>query len=112
VSAAKAKGTAWETAVVNTLRDYLSHRVERRTLSGSKDRGDIAGLPDVVIECKNAAKVDLAGWLDEANTERRNADAMVGAVWFKRRGKSSPRDGYVLLDGDTFMFLLREAGLS
>jgi hypothetical protein len=31
-------------------------------------------------------------------------------VWFKRRGKASAGDAYVLMDGATFARLLREAG--
>lgn len=36
----------------------------------------------------------------------RNAGALVGAAWIKRRGKAS----YVVMDGETFTHLLREAG--
>jgi len=30
-------------------------------MQGSRDRGDIAGLPGVVIEAKNCKQLDLAG---------------------------------------------------
>ena len=106
MSAAKRKGTAWESAIVTHLRDWGHRAVERRALAGNLDRGDIAGIPGVVIEAKSAARIDLAGWLREAHIERDNDGAAVGVVWFKRRGKASAGDGYVLMDGATFTHLL------
>ena len=32
------------------------------------------------------------------------------AAWIKRRGKASPGEAYVVMDGETFTHLLREAG--
>ncbi len=110
MSAGKRKGTAWESAIVAFLKGEGWPHAERRALAGSADRGDIAGVVGVVIEAKSAARVELAAWLDEANAEAVNDRARIGAVWFKRRGKTSPRDGFVLMDGQTFATLLREAG--
>ena len=110
MSRERAKGTAWESAIVQYLRDVGWPHAERRALHGTNDQGDVAGVISVVIEAKNAARVQLAAWLDEAERERRNADADVGAVWFKRRGKASPGDGFVLLSGRQFARLLRQAG--
>lgn len=110
MSASKAKGTHWESAIVSYLRDRGWVHAERRTLNGTRDRGDVAGLPGVVIEAKNAAKVELAGWTDEALREAGNAGADLGVVWFKRRGKTSAGDGFVLMTGETFAGLLKSAG--
>lgn len=110
MAASKRRGTAWESAIVTYLVGKGWMHAERRALAGSKDRGDIAGVVGVVIEAKSAARVELAAWLDEANVEALNDRSRVGVVWFKRRGKSSPRDGFVLMDGETFVELLREAG--
>jgi len=110
VNPSKAKGTGWESAIVTCMVRAGWPDVERRALQGILDRGDIAGGPGVVIEAKNARQVCLAGWLDEANAEADNANADVGAVWFKRRGKTNPLDGYVLMDGATFLWLLRKGG--
>jgi len=111
MSAAKAKGTRWESAVVDCLRAWGFTYAERRPLSGSKDKGDITGIPGgPVIECKNQSRVSLAEWLDEAHQEARNADAPFGVVWFKRRGKTNAGSGYVLMDGATFAALLKQAG--
>lgn len=105
----KQRGTAWETAIVRYLSEHFPY-VERRALSGASDKGDIAGLPGVTVEAKAASKLDLSGWLNEAQTEGINAAARVAVVWFKRRGKGSAGDGYVLMDGHTFTYLLKEAG--
>lgn len=110
MTASRAKGTRWETAIVDYLRTSGATHAERRALHGSDDRGDITGIPAVVIEAKSAARVELAAWLDEANAERDNDCADVGAVWFKRRGRASPANGFVVVDGATFVFLLQAAG--
>ncbi len=110
MSASKAKGTRWESAIVDFLRVSGVPHAERRALNGSQDRGDIAGIPGVVIEGKNAKAVTLAAWLDEAEAERVNDNALIAAVWHHRRGKASPGDGYVTMSGHMFVKLLTEAG--
>jgi hypothetical protein len=106
----KIRGTRWESQIVDYLRRKGALYVERRALGGAKDRGDISGLPGVVIEAKNAAKILLSSWLDEANTERDNDGARFGVAWFHRSGRADPGKGYVVMDGDTFVDLLRCAG--
>lgn len=110
MSRSKAKGTAWESAIVTYLRDNGVPHAERRALAGTLDRGDIAGIPGIVIEAKSAARLDLAGWLAEAEQERVNDHATYGIVWAKRTGKTSPADGYVVMSGATLVQLLTEAG--
>ena len=73
----KAKGTAWETAVVDYLRANGHPHAERRALSGNTDRGDIAGVPGVVIECKNAKTMALAAW---ARSIRRGSGVRASAA--------------------------------
>lgn len=107
MSASKRKGTQAESAVVGYLRDAGFPHAERRALNGTNDRGDIAGLPGVVIEVKNTARVELAAHLDEALTERDNDGAEIAALWHKRRGKGNPKDWFVTLDGATFALLIR-----
>lgn len=103
-------GTAWESQIVDFLRLRGWPHVERRALNGAKDRGDVAGIPGVVIEAKAAARHELAAWLDEANVERDNDGADLGVVWVKRRGKGTPGDAFVVMDGATFAGLLGAAG--
>ena len=111
MSAGKAKGTRHESAIVTFLRDHGFTWADRVPLSGKHDRGDVTlGPGSPVIEAKNQARHSMAEWLDEANTEAANAHAPFGVVWAHRRGKGSPGDGYVVMDGHTFVKLLHEAG--
>jgi hypothetical protein len=108
MSASKRKGTTAETAVVTFLRTVGFTQAERRTLNGAKDRGDITGLPGVVIEIKNCARQELGAWVQEAELERDNDHASLGVVWHKRRGKGNPGDWFVTMSGHQFAALLRE----
>ncbi len=86
---AKAAGTVFENHVAWYLSDALDDdRIERRARGGSKDRGDIGGVRciagRVVVECKDVRKLNLSGWVDEAEVERGNDDAAVGVVVHKR----------------------------
>lgn len=105
MSASKARGTRAESAVVAYLRSIVP-AVERRAMSGAVDKGDIAGIPGVVVEVKDHVKLDLAGWVSEMLAEMSNAGADVGVVWHKRRGKGSPADWYVTTTGDVFSVML------
>jgi hypothetical protein len=110
VSASGEKGTKWETRVTQHLQANGVPHAERRAKNGERDRGDIAGLPGIVIEAKNTARTELAVWIDEAERERVNDGAELGVVWHHRRGKASPGAGFVTMTGDTFLALLRAAG--
>lgn len=112
MSSSRRKGTAWETRGVAYLRERGWPYAERRALHGNHDRGDVAGIPGLVVEFKAAKRHELAAWVDEANTEAINARADLGVAWVKRRGRSSPGDGFVVMDGETFTFLLAAAGYS
>lgn len=105
----KAKGSAWERAIVEHLRAAGWPYAERRLAGAAKDRGDIAGVVGVVIEAKNTARLTLAEWLDEADLERANDNAWLGVVWHKRRGKAAAADGYVTMTGAQFTALLARA---
>jgi Holliday junction resolvase len=74
VTKSKAKGTRAESECVKYLREKFA-AVERRTLSGSKDKGDIAGIPNCVGEIKAQVKQELTKWYRETLTEMVNADA-------------------------------------
>lgn len=106
----KQRGTAWESEIVSFLKACGWPHVERRTLGGSKDRGDIAGIPGVVVEAKSTKAALLGQYVDEANTEAINDGANIGVAWLKRRGKVSAGNGYVVMDGWTFAGLLTSAG--
>ena len=100
-ASAKAAGTAFESQVAAYLREHIDDRIERRTKNGNKDRGDIGGLRHmgqrVVIECKNTARINLAGWAAEAEIERGNDDAGVAMIAHKRTGKGRPEDQWITM---------------
>ena len=106
----KQRGTRWESAIVDYVRDHGFPHCERRALSGGKDKGDLNIAPGLVIEAKCQSRHSFAEWLDEATEETANAGADIGMVWAHRRGKSSPGAGYVVMDGETAVRLLRLAG--
>lgn len=110
MSRARQKGTAAETAIVNYLRSRGFPFVERRAGNGIRDRGDIAGLPGVVIEAKACVKTDLAGWVAQAKQEAANAGVTRWAVWFKRKGTTNPANWYVVMDGETYTRYLTQVG--
>jgi len=114
------KGPLAEALVVQCLREHGWPYAERRVQGGQHDRGDVAGIPGVVIEVKNHAAMKLAEWVDEAVTESK-VPAHVGGiydgitpspdlsvVWHKRRGKGDPLDWYVTMTGRDFLALLAE----
>lgn len=106
----KRKGTSWESDIVDYLKFNGWPHTERRALNGVLDRGDIAGIPGLVIEAKNCRTITIPAWVDEANIERDNDHADLGVVWWKRRGKLSAGSGFVTMDGATFVNLLTAAG--
>lgn len=108
MSASKRKGTSFETAVVTYLRDEHGLPVERRALRGTKDCGDITGLPRWVLELKNCRQMDLSGWSDEALKEAANDGSRYYAVVHKRRGKNVSQ-AYVTLPLEIFALFYREA---
>ncbi len=110
VNKPKIRGTAWETQIVKALNRAHWPHAERRALQGGVDKGDIAGVVGAVIEAKDCKSITLGPWLKEAHVERDNAKASVGVVWAKRRGFVEAEDGYVVMDGRTFMALLHQAG--
>jgi hypothetical protein len=107
MSGERAKGTRFETAVCDYLREHFP-RVERRAMSGSRDRGDIAGIPETVIECKDQRRVELALWVDQATAEAMNAGVPLGVVVHKRLRRPI-RDAYVTMPLREFALLLVEA---
>lgn len=106
----KAKGTAAESAVAATLVDAGWKHAERRALAGALDRGDIAGVPGVMIEVKNEREYTVPGWLREVEAEKANDGAEIGVCWFKLRTRTDPRDWAVVMTGQQFIDILKLLG--
>lgn len=119
VNRSRAKGTAFETAVVRHLRDLLPRTsVERLPLLGNADQGDLvvvdpARLRHYVLEAKATQRIDLAGAVAQAAAEAANYAAarnlddgdVFGAAVIKRRNHSVNRS-YVVMELDTFARLV------
>ena len=111
---AKAAGTWHERTVAAYLADTLEDdQIERRAKNGSNDRGDITGVKAirggrVVIECKNYSsdRIQIAKWLQEADDERGNDDAVLGVVAVKVRGEGDLGKQLVCMTLDSFAVLL------
>lgn len=92
-------GTAGETAVVRFLRPWWPD-VERRALSGSQDRGDVAGTPGICWQIKAGAYAKTASdgqvlaWLDETEAQRMNAGARYSVLVLARAGYGAQRVGH------------------
>ena len=97
MSRQRARGTQYETQAVDWLRERLGEDFHRLGMGGSNDTGDIWGLfahgRPVVVECKNHRSMALSEWLDEAERERGNADALAAVVLHKRKGRGAKRFG-------------------
>jgi len=110
VSKSKQKGTAAETAVVKYLKENGFPYAERRALTGTLDKGDITGCGPIVFEVKNHAKIDLAGWIKELESETVNAQATTGCVVAKKRGTTDPGNWYAVMPFEWMVWLMKEAG--
>jgi hypothetical protein len=111
-ASAKKAGATFEREVADFLAAMLNDdRIDRRVKTGRNDRGDIGGVRTVrgarvTIEAKNVVRIDLAGWMTEAEVEAGNDDSQYPVVVFKRHGKGDPADQWVLMTLDTFARLV------
>ena len=109
---AKAAGSAFEQLIADYLQDRLDDdRIERRVMGGVNDRGDISNVRSphggrVVIECKDVGSMSLGAWVEEAEVERANDDAVIGVVVHKRRGKGAGGQQFVTMTLATFAHLI------
>ncbi|QCR53222.1 hypothetical protein C1N80_06255 [Brachybacterium sp. SGAir0954] len=98
-ASARAAGARFERQIADWLAHHLDDRIDRRVKTGAKDRGDIGGIRHrghrVVLELKDTARTDLAGWIHEAHLEAGNDDAAIGVVVHKRRGTTDPAQQWV-----------------
>lgn len=113
VNKPKQKGTAAESAVVSFLRTVGFPYAERLALQGGKDRGDITGIPGIVVEVKACQEYTFSSWLAEAEVERDNAKADFGFVVAKPRLVGTARTGqwYALMYEGWWQALLHEAAV-
>ena len=110
-TSSRRKGVNAERAVEVWLRANGWPYAERRLAGRDNDTGDFAGLgPGLVLDAKNRARLDLATWVDQLVAEMDNADAEMGALIVKRRGRLDVGDWYGILPARLLAALLRDAG--
>jgi hypothetical protein len=109
-TSAKQAGTKFESLIVGHLQQHVDDRIERRRLSGSKDRGDVSGVrvrgARVVIECKNTARVDLGTWANEAEVARGHDDALLALIAHKRHGRGAAGEQWITCTVDDLIALI------
>ena len=95
-TSARAAGARTERAVADWLAAALDDdRIDRRVRTGAKDRGDVAGVrvagQRLVIEVKDCARMDLAGWIREAHVEAAHRDPDSRGRCRRRALRAGPR---------------------
>jgi Holliday junction resolvase len=106
VNPAKDKGDRAERALV----DFLQHHgfTPRRMVAGQHDDiGDIDIDQDVVLEVKNRYRLELPAWCKTLSAQMGNKDAAFGFIAIKTRGKTDPLDWSFVVNGETFLNILR-----
>jgi hypothetical protein len=107
VNRSKAKGTWFESSTADFLRTHGFPWAHRNPPAGSKDVGDIGGVIDIAIQCKNCVRLELSKWMDEAAAQAANADASLFCVVHKRKGKGDPGEQFVTMPLWVFAILAR-----
>ena len=92
----KAKGTSFETLVVNYLRSFFPY-AQRSHTSPTGDCGDVTGVDGLVVQCKNQARDCLSLWITDMLKQRTCAVARFGIVVHKRKGFAAAADQYVTM---------------
>lgn len=103
----KTKGSNAEREVVRFLSDQLGGRIARTLAGATDDKGDVSGLPELVIQVKNYRDVARAvreGVLG-VMSQKENADALWGCVFVRRPGGGF----YVVMTPEDFVSMYREA---
>lgn len=111
MSAAKAKGTKWETDLVRSLSAFFGGRYglapRRVAQEGFQDTGDIHGIEPFIGQAKawKSWEAAIREGLDGAEAQRTRAGAAYGVALVKR-ARRSIGDGYAVMTVATFARLL------
>lgn len=96
-SAPRRAGTKFESACRDFIQTWGFPHCERAPLWGGHDRGDLLGIPGFVIQCRNTARLDLAGAIDDAKTQAANNGSGRPVAIIRRRG-TSVAGAYVVME--------------
>jgi len=98
------KGSRAEVSVVHALRRAgWKAETSRNVLEGRRTGDDIVWDGPASIEVKDVVKMDLAGWLRQAQD---NAGDLPAVVWHKKRGTAAAEGWYVTMTGADFLALI------
>lgn len=110
-NANKQKGRRAELAVARYLvAEGWPHAEPTRRSGWSDDRGDIDGIPGLLLEVKDCHAWRRDEWIAELEAEMSNARCQFGSLIIKRRGSSDVGDWYALLPVRLLVSLVRDAG--
>lgn len=101
------RGARYERAVADLWQAAGFLWGDRKPRRGARDQGDITGIEDWTLECKDWEKIDLAGFVDEAAIEAANAGTRWFAAVIKRRRKNV-RESYVVMPLWLFINLVKQ----
>lgn len=105
----KAKGTAWETALVRYLTDRTALPLRRVAQAGRLDTGDIHGIHDWIIQAKawsRWGRADVERWVRDAAAQAAAAGERFGAVIVKAPNKPVG-DSITILPTSVFAEMIR-----
>lgn len=100
-------GRDWERKVARYLREETELPVHPVNQGGIRDTGDLHGIPDIVVQCKDQGRYALGPWLDDARDQAAAADVSVGVVAIRRR-EHTAADSYVLMTLESFAQLIKD----
>ncbi len=116
----KAKGTSFETLIVNYLKEQDFCNARRTALAGENDAGDIHGVvqareipaKEVAIQCKNQKSFKLSEWLNATVEQASKLKRGVPLLVVKRPGKGAAAIGesYAIMPLEEMLKLLKDAG--
>lgn len=96
----RTKGTLWQRACRHTLETLGIHVTARQP----GERGDdlVLGHPYdwISLEVKNASRLELAAWVDQARDQAKPGQLPV--VWIHRRGAADPLGGYIVINAGDY----------
>ena len=106
MTAAKARGTAWESAIVTALKPLIP-TIRRSVQTGRFDDGDLHGVSPWIIQAKNyrSWEVAIREGLDGAEKQRVVAGEPFG-VAFVKRARRGTLDGYAVTTVRTWALVL------
>ncbi len=100
----KRKGHAAELAVVKWLRAW-GIQADRIQAGTHKDKGDISGIPGVVIEVKDRKQHNWGEYFNQLYEQMLNANAFHGVIIVKRAGQTDVADWMAVMPAHEWLML-------